>query len=41
MVPLKRMATPAEVASMVAWVVTRADYSTGNVFHVGGGVVMD
>jgi NAD(P)-dependent dehydrogenase (short-subunit alcohol dehydrogenase family) len=38
--PLKRLAVPAEVAAMVAFLVTRATYSTGNVFHVGGGVVM-
>ena len=40
MVPLGRIAAPDEVASMVAYVVTDASYSTGNVFHVGGGVVM-
>jgi NAD(P)-dependent dehydrogenase (short-subunit alcohol dehydrogenase family) len=39
-VPLGRIGTPDEVASMVAYVVTDAGYSTGNVFHVGGGVVM-
>ncbi len=40
MVPLGRIAAPAEVAAMVAFVVLDASYSTGNVFHVGGGVVM-
>lgn len=39
-VPLSRIAAPSEVATMVAFLVTRATYSTGNVFHVGGGVVM-
>jgi NAD(P)-dependent dehydrogenase (short-subunit alcohol dehydrogenase family) len=40
MVPLRRIATPEEVAVMVGFVVTRATYSTGNVFHASGGVVM-
>jgi NAD(P)-dependent dehydrogenase (short-subunit alcohol dehydrogenase family) len=40
MVPLRRIASPEEVAAMVGFVVTRAGYSTGNVFHVSGGVVM-
>jgi NAD(P)-dependent dehydrogenase (short-subunit alcohol dehydrogenase family) len=40
MVPMQRLATPDEVAEMVAFVVTRATYSTGNVFHASGGVVM-
>ncbi|PRP93389.1 3-oxoacyl-[acyl-carrier-protein] reductase FabG [Enhygromyxa salina] len=40
MVPLGRMATPDEVAATVEWVVRGASYSTGNVFHVGGGVAM-
>src|SRR5262249_44610547 len=40
MVPLGRIATPEEVANMVAHVIVEATYSTGNVFHVGGGVVM-
>jgi 3-oxoacyl-[acyl-carrier protein] reductase len=39
-VPLKRMAAPEEVARMVAFVIAEARYSTGNVFHVSGGVVM-
>jgi 3-oxoacyl-[acyl-carrier protein] reductase len=40
LVPLKRMARPEEVADMVAYVVTRAGYSTGNVFHCSGGAVL-
>ncbi len=40
MVPLGRIGAPEEVASMVSYVVTDASYCTGNVFHVGGGVVM-
>jgi NAD(P)-dependent dehydrogenase (short-subunit alcohol dehydrogenase family) len=40
MVPLRRIAAPEEVAAMVSFVITRAGYSTGNVFHVSGGVVM-
>jgi NAD(P)-dependent dehydrogenase (short-subunit alcohol dehydrogenase family) len=40
MVPLGRMATAEEVARVVVFVVTEATYSTGNVFHVGGGVAM-
>jgi NAD(P)-dependent dehydrogenase (short-subunit alcohol dehydrogenase family) len=40
MVPLGRIAAPEEVAAMVAFVIADASYSTGNVFHVGGGVVM-
>ncbi len=40
MVPLGRMGAPDEVAAMVAFVVAEARYSTGNVFHVGGGVAM-
>ena len=39
-VPLKRIAKPDEVAAMVEFVITSASYSTGNVFHVSGGVVM-
>lgn len=39
-IPMKRMATPQEVAEAVIWVATKATYSTGNVFHVGGGVVL-
>jgi 3-oxoacyl-[acyl-carrier protein] reductase len=40
LVPLKRMASPGEVADMVAYIVTRAGYSTGNVFHCSGGAIM-
>jgi NAD(P)-dependent dehydrogenase (short-subunit alcohol dehydrogenase family) len=40
LVPLGRLADPDEVARMVELVVTDASYSTGNVFHVSGGVVM-
>ena len=40
MVPLKRVALPEEIADVVAFVVTSAAYSTGNVFHASGGVVM-
>jgi NAD(P)-dependent dehydrogenase (short-subunit alcohol dehydrogenase family) len=40
LVPQGRIGTPDEVAAMVAFVITDASYSTGNVFHVGGGVVM-
>lgn len=40
LVPLRRIAAPEEVAAMVGFVVTRAGYSTGNVFHVSGGVIM-
>ncbi|NVB37538.1 SDR family NAD(P)-dependent oxidoreductase [Pseudenhygromyxa sp. WMMC2535] len=39
-VPLGRMASPEEVAATVAWVIRGASYSTGNVFHVSGGVAM-
>jgi len=39
-IPLGRIATPEEVADTVAWVVRGATYSTGNVFHVSGGVAM-
>lgn len=39
-VPLGRMASPDEVAATVQWVVRGATYSTGNVFHVSGGVAM-
>lgn len=39
-VPLARIATPEEVAATVEWVVRGATYSTGNVFHVSGGVAM-
>jgi NAD(P)-dependent dehydrogenase (short-subunit alcohol dehydrogenase family) len=40
MVPLARIGSPEEVAATVAHVIVDATYSTGNVFHVGGGVVM-
>ncbi|MFT5680366.1 MAG: 3-oxoacyl-[acyl-carrier protein] reductase [Myxococcota bacterium] len=40
MVPMRRLGRPEEVAAMVRFVLTQATYSTGNVFHVGGGVVM-
>ncbi len=39
-IPLGRIADPEEVAAMVEWVVRGATYSTGNVFHVSGGVAM-
>lgn len=39
-VPLGRIASPDEVAEMVAWVACAGSYSTGNVFHVSGGVAM-
>ncbi len=38
MIPMGRIATPVEVAKMVYWVAEEATYSTGNVFHVSGGV---
>jgi 3-oxoacyl-[acyl-carrier protein] reductase len=40
LVPLRRMASPEEVAATVDWVVRGATYSTGNVFHVSGGAAM-
>jgi len=40
MVPQNRIAAPEEVAAMVGFVTTKATYSTGNVFHVSGGVIM-
>ncbi|WP_052555765.1 SDR family NAD(P)-dependent oxidoreductase [Enhygromyxa salina] len=40
MIPLRRIASPEEVAATVDWVVRGATYTTGNVFHVGGGVAM-
>lgn len=40
MVPLRRIASPEEVAATVDWVVRGATYSTGNVFQVSGGVAM-
>jgi NAD(P)-dependent dehydrogenase (short-subunit alcohol dehydrogenase family) len=39
-VPMQRVASPEEIAEMVAFVITGATYSTGNVFHASGGVVM-
>lgn len=39
-VPLGRIASPEEVATTVEWVIRGATYSTGNVFHVSGGVAM-
>ncbi len=40
MVPLERMATADEVALMASWIVREVHYSTGNVFHINGGVAM-
>ena len=40
MVPLGRIGAPEEVARTVVHVAVEASYATGNVFHVGGGVVM-
>jgi NAD(P)-dependent dehydrogenase (short-subunit alcohol dehydrogenase family) len=39
-VPLGRLAEAREHARLVRWLVTEASYSTGNVFHASGGVVM-
>jgi NAD(P)-dependent dehydrogenase (short-subunit alcohol dehydrogenase family) len=39
-VPMKRIASPYEVADMVTWLITQVRYSTGNVFHINGGVIM-
>lgn len=39
-IPMRRVAEPEEIASLVGWVASEATYSTGNVFHAGGGVVM-
>jgi acetoacetyl-CoA reductase len=39
-VPLARIADPEEVAATVDWVIRGATYSTGNIFHVSGGVAM-
>jgi 3-oxoacyl-[acyl-carrier protein] reductase len=39
-VPLRRVAHADEIANLVAFVVTDATYSTGNVFHASGGAVM-
>ena len=40
LVPLRRMAEPAEHARLVGWLVAEGSYSTGNVFHTSGGVAM-
>lgn len=37
-VPLGRMGTPEEVAQLVRFLATEADYCTGSVFHVNGGM---
>lgn len=39
-VPMRRMATPEEIAATVEWVVRGATYATGNVFHASGGAAM-
>ena len=39
-VPMRRLGQVEEVAEMVRFVACGATYSTGNIFHVGGGVVM-
>lgn len=39
-IPMKRVASPEEVAAMVAFIITDASYSTGNFFHVSGGLIM-
>ncbi len=38
--PMGRIASPGEIAATVDWVIRGATYSTGNVFHVSGGVAM-
>jgi len=41
-VPLGRLGTPEEVASVVAFVASpAASYITGSTFHVNGGMYMD
>ncbi|MEL6183182.1 MAG: 3-oxoacyl-ACP reductase family protein [Myxococcota bacterium] len=40
-IPLGRIASSEEVARMIVFVLTGATYSTGNVFHVSGGVAME
>jgi NAD(P)-dependent dehydrogenase (short-subunit alcohol dehydrogenase family) len=40
LVPLGSMATATQMGRLIAWVAGEADYSTGNVFHASGGVVM-
>jgi len=37
-IPLKRLGTPHDVATMVRFIATEANYSTGNTFHVNGGM---
>ena len=37
-IPLKRLGTPEDVAVMVRFLATEANYSTGNIFHVNGGM---
>lgn len=39
-VPMGRLGEPEEVASLVGWLVTEGRYSTGNTFHVSGGVAL-
>lgn len=36
-VPLARVATPAEIAETVSFVIRGASYATGTIFHVSGG----
>lgn len=40
LVPLRRLAEPAEHARLVGWLVAEGSYCTGNVFHSSGGVTM-
>jgi 3-oxoacyl-[acyl-carrier protein] reductase len=41
MIPLKRLGTPEDVAGVVAFLVSKeADYITGQVIHVNGGLYM-
>lgn len=40
LVPMGRLGEPAEVARLVEWLVTEGSYSTGNTFHVSGGVAL-
>ncbi len=37
-IPLKRFGTPKDVATLVRFLATEANYSTGNTFHVNGGM---
>jgi 3-oxoacyl-[acyl-carrier protein] reductase len=39
-IAMKRVASPQEVADMVIFVLTKATYSTGNTFHISGGLIM-